>query len=294
MDRRCASWYGRHDVQARIDALFTPTFQAFQHWRRASPGVIVRPMSDHVETERHGAVVVIRMARAEKKNALTVAMYTAMTEALRLAVRDDGVRAIMFTGAGGCFTSGNDLRDFVATPPSDLDSPVFQFLRELSSCAKPIVAGVTGLAIGIGTTMLLHCDLVVADPDTRFSLPFINLGLVPEAASSLLLPRLVGHVRASELLLLGEMFDAAAAARYGIINKVSAPGAADAEAMAWAASLAAKAPHALRLSKALIKSESTGIAERMQQEARDFLPQLAGAEFQEALRAFMEKRAPVF
>ena len=251
-------------------------------------------MSDHIQTERHGAVVVIRMARPEKKNALTADMYTGMTGALRDATRDDGVRAIMVTGAGGCFTSGNDLRDFAATPPSDLESPVFQFLREISSCPKPIVAGVTGLAIGIGTTMLLHCDLVVADPDTRFSLPFINLGLVPEAASSLLLPQLVGHVRASELLLLGEMFDAAAAERFGIINKVSAAGAADGDAMAWAEALAAKAPNALRLSKALIKSESTGIARRMQEEARDFLPQLRGPEFQEALRAFMEKRAPTF
>jgi len=256
--------------------------------------MIVPIMSNHVQTERHGAVVVIRMARPEKKNALTADMYTGMTEALREAQRDDGVRVVMITGAGGCFTSGNDLRDFAATPPSDLESPVFQFLREISSCPKPIVAGVTGLAIGIGTTMLLHCDLVVADPATRFSLPFINLGLVPEAASSLLLPRLVGHVRASELLLLGEMFDAVAAERFGIINKMSATGAADAEAMAWAEALAAKAPNALRLSKALIKSESTGIVRRMQEEARDFVPQLKGPEFEEALRAFMEKRAPTF
>ena len=256
--------------------------------------MIVPVMSDHVQIERTGAVVTVRMSRPEKKNALTADMYTGMTEALRAATRDDDVRAIMITGAGGSFTSGNDLRDFAAAPPADLESPVFRFLRELSTCPKPIVAGVTGLAIGIGTTMLLHCDLVVADPSTRFSLPFINLGLVPEAASSLLLPRLVGHVRASELLLLGEMFDAAAAERYGIINRCSAAGEADAEAMAWAQALAAKAPNALRLSKALLKSESAGIDRRMQDEARDFMAQLAGPEFREAVSAFMAKRAPSF
>ncbi len=251
-------------------------------------------MSDHVQTERSEAVVTIRMARPDKKNALTVDMYRGMTVSLREARSDPGVRAILITGAGGAFTSGNDLRDFAATPPADADSPVFQFLREISTCPKPIVAAVTGVAVGIGTTMLLHCDLVVADPAARFSLPFINLGLVPEAASSLLLPRMLGHVRASELLLLGDSFDAPAAVRYNIINRLSAPGAADDEAMAWAQALADKAPDALRLTKALIKSESTGIQSRMEKESLDFVRQLHGAEFREALTAFTEKRAPKF
>jgi enoyl-CoA hydratase/carnithine racemase len=251
-------------------------------------------MSDHILTERAGRVVTIRMARPDKKNALTVDMYRAMTDAMRAAISDPEVRCLMIAGAGGVFTSGNDLRDFAASPPADADSPVFQFLRELARCPKPIVAAVSGLAIGIGTTMLLHCDLIVADPDTRFSLPFINLGLVPEAASSLLLPRMIGHARASELLLLGDMFDAATAERYGIITRISAAGAAEAAAMTLATQLAAKAPEAMRKSKALLKSESRGILARMQEEAAEFVPQLRGPEFREALAAFTEKRPPRF
>ena len=267
---------------------------ARDHWRRTTPGMIVHPMTDHVQTERNGAVLTLRMARPEKKNALTVAMYAGLTQALRDAVADDGVRVIVITGAGGVFTSGNDLQDFATAPPIGEESAVMTFLTAISTCPKPLVAAVSGLAIGIGTTMLLHCDLVVADPGTRFSLPFINLGLVPEAASSLLLPRMLGHVRASELLLLGEMFDAASAERYGIINRVSAPGAADAAAMEWATALASKAPIALRLSKALLKSEVPGVAARMRHEARAFGQQLQGPEFREAMSAFMEKRPPFF
>jgi enoyl-CoA hydratase/carnithine racemase len=256
--------------------------------------MIVPDMSEHVQTERSGAVVTIRMARPEKKNALTVDMYRGLTAAFSDATSDPTVRAILLTGAGGAFTSGNDLRDFAATPPTDSDSPVYQFLRELSTCPKPIVAAVTGVAVGIGTTMLLHCDLVVADPAARFSMPFINLGLVPEAASSLLLPRMLGHVRASQLLLLGEMFDAGEAESYGIVNKRSAPGMADTDALAWANTLATKAPNALRLTKALLKSETTGVMARIQEEARDFVPQLHSSEFREAMMAFMEKRPPSF
>ena len=251
-------------------------------------------MSEQILIERDGPVVTIRMSRPEKKNALTVDMYRGMTEALRGATADEGVRAIIIAGAGGAFTSGNDLKDFAATPPLDPDSPVFQFLREISTCPKPIVAAVQGVAVGIGTTMLLHCDLAVADPATRFSLPFINLGLVPEAASSLILPRMIGHQRASELLLLGEMFDATLAERHGIITRISASGEAEAVAMTWARSLAGKPPNALRKSKALLKSESASIASRMQEEAANFATQLVGPEFREAVTAFMEKRAPKF
>jgi enoyl-CoA hydratase/carnithine racemase len=251
-------------------------------------------MSDHVQTERSGAILIIRMARPEKKNALTVDMYRAMTSAIASAVADDAIRVIMFTGSGDAFTSGNDLRDFADAPPMDADSPVLQFLAAISTCTKPLVAAVTGVAVGIGTTMLLHCDLVVADPAARFALPFINLGLVPEAASSLLLPRMMGHQRASELLLLGEPFDAVTAERCGIVNRVSAAGEAEGDALRWANALAAKAPVALRLSKALLKREECSIAERMADEARDFAAQLRGPEFREAVTAFMEKRAPRF
>lgn len=251
-------------------------------------------MSDHVQTERSGAVLTIRMARAEKKNALTVDMYRGLTAALQSGIADSTVRAMVIAGAGGVFTSGNDLRDFVSTPPATSNSPVFQFLGVISTCPKPLVAAVSGLAIGIGTTMLLHCDLIIADPATRFSLPFINLGLVPEAASSLLLPRMLGHARASELLLLGDMFDAVAAERYGIVTRLSAPGAVDAEALAVAHQLATKAPEAMRLSKALLRSATTDVAARMAEEARSFGAQLQGPEFREAVSAFTEKRAPNF
>lgn len=251
-------------------------------------------MSDHILTERSGAVITIRMSRPEKKNALTFDMYRGLTDVINSAIRDDTVRVLLLAGAGGVFTAGNDLKDFAAPGNADASSPVFGFLHTIASCPKPIVAAVNGVAVGIGTTMLLHCDLIVADPATRFSLPFINLGLVPEAASSLILPRMIGHQRASELLLLGDMFDAATAERHGIINKVSAPGESETDAMAWAQTLARKAPNALRVSKALLKSETTGIEARIEEEARAFLPMLRGPEFREALMAFMEKRAPKF
>ena len=251
-------------------------------------------MSEHILLERDGPVLTLRMSRVEKKNALTLDMYISLTEWLRDAGRDNAVRVIILAGDGGMFTSGNDLRDFAATPPLSPDSPVLQFLRAISTYPKPILAAVNGVAVGIGTTMLLHCDLVVADPATRFSLPFINLGLVPEAASSLILPRMVGHRRASELLMLGDMFDAPAAERYGIINRISEPGQAEVVAMAWARALSAKAPIALRKTKALLKSESSTVATRMQEEATEFASQLVSAEFLEAVNAFMEKRAARF
>jgi enoyl-CoA hydratase/carnithine racemase len=251
-------------------------------------------MSDHILIEKSGAVVTIRMSRPDKKNAITVDMYRGMTDALNDAAHDAAVRVVVLAGAGGSFTSGNDLRDFAMAPPTDGDVPAFQFLRVLAKFPKPIVAAVCGVAVGIGTTMLLHCDLVVADPATRFSLPFINLGLVPEAASSLILPRMIGHLRASELLMLGDMFDAATAERCGIINRVCAPGEVEVDAMRWAQSLAAKAPHALRTTKALLKSETTGVLARIDEEGREFGPQLLSAEFREALAAYSEKRAPKF
>jgi enoyl-CoA hydratase/carnithine racemase len=251
-------------------------------------------MSDHILTERIGAVLTIRMSRPEKKNALTPGMYTAMANALAAAAADDAIRVVLLCGAGGAFTSGNDLRDFVAAPPTGAESPVMAFLAGISTFPKPLVAAVEGVAVGIGTTMLLHCDLVVADPAARFALPFINLGLVPEAGSSLILPRQLGHLRAAELLMLGEMFDAPTAARHGIINKVSAPAAAEADAMVWVTALAAKAPTALRATKALLKSESAGVAGRIQEEMGVFGRLLRGPEFREAATAFLEKRPPSF
>lgn len=251
-------------------------------------------VAEHVSVTRQGAVLVLQLARPEKKNALTVAMYAALADALASAASEYGVRAVLVTGSGDAFTSGNDLHDFVAQPPTGPDSPVFRFLTALAGFPKPIVAAVNGLAIGIGTTMLLHCDLVVADDSARFQLPFINLGLVPEAASSLLLPKLVGHRVAAELLLLGTPFDARRAAELGIVNKVAEQGGALREATAWAVQLTEKAPTALAKAKRLLLAPDRGVAARMQDEAGDFIAQLSGPEFAEAVAAFREKRAPRF
>ena len=221
-------------------------------------------------------------------------MYDAMAERLAAADEDHTVRVVLFTGAGDAFCAGNDLKDFIANPPTGQDSPVFRFLRALAGASKVLVAAIQGPAVGIGTTMLLHCDLVVASGNAKLSVPFVNLGLVPEAASSLLLPRLIGHQRAAKLFLLGEAIDAETAHGYGLVNRVVADGEADATARALAAQVAAKAPGAVRLIKKLMKSASTTIDARMVEEAHDFGTQLASAELREAVSAFFEKRAPDF
>ena len=173
-----------------------------------------------IQVERADGVMTITIARPAKKNALTAAMYQTMADALAEAQEDKAVRVILLRGGDGNFTSGNDLEDFLKSPPKDDTAPVFQFLARISSASKPIVAAVPGLAIGVGVTMLLHCDLVYAADTATFSLPFTQLGLCPEAASSALLPRLAGHQVAAEKLLLGEAFDALEAHRIGIVNRV--------------------------------------------------------------------------
>jgi enoyl-CoA hydratase/carnithine racemase len=251
-------------------------------------------MSD-IQVTRDGHVVEIVIARPARKNALTLAMYETMTRALDEAREDDGVRAVIFRGEGGSFTAGNDLGDFMAAPPTSEDAPVFRFLLALSSFPKPILAAPEGPAIGIGTTMLLHCDLVYAAETTRFQLPFVNLGLVPEAASSLLLPRMLGHVKAAELLLLGEPFDAKTALRLGLINDVLPAGEHLTRTRERAHTLAEKAPEAVRSSKRLMKeafSEET--LSRMRAEAKVFGERLTSPELAEAIAAFFEKRKPVF
>ncbi|HUN52557.1 MAG TPA: enoyl-CoA hydratase-related protein, partial [Candidatus Sulfotelmatobacter sp.] len=179
-------------------------------------------MTEHIITGRSNGVLGIRIDRTDKKNALTFAMYTALADALEAADRDAGVRAVTITGSGDSYTSGNDLQDFLKGLPEG-ESPAFRFIRVISELQKPIVAGVNGLAVGVGVTMLLHCDLVYAAASATFQIPFVNLGLVTEAASSLLLPRLAGHQRAAELLLLGERFDAATAQAIGLVNALCPP-----------------------------------------------------------------------
>lgn len=163
-------------------------------------------MSEHLHIERDGGLLTLRMHRPDKKNALTRAMYAAMAEMLDEAERDPSVRVVLLTGSEACFTSGNDVADFIQAPPTGLNSEVFQFMRALFEFSKPVVAAVAGPAVGIGTTLLLHCDLVYVSRDAQLKMPFVNLGLCPEYGSSLILPRLLGHARAAELLLLGQAF----------------------------------------------------------------------------------------
>jgi enoyl-CoA hydratase/carnithine racemase len=250
---------------------------------------------DHIETSRDGGTLLIRFARPEKKNALTLAMYERLTAALAEAAADKTVRVVVFGSTSAIFTAGNDLGDFMANPPTGADSPVVRFLEALTKFEKPMIAAVDGKGIGLGLTMLLHCDLVYASEGTTLVAPFVNLGLVPEAASSLLLPRLAGHQRASEILLLGEPIDAKSAHAMGLVNAVLPSAEVLPHALAVARKLAEKPPTALRLTKALLKSTDTQtVAERILKEGAQFTAQLASPEVAEAIGAFFEKRTPDF
>ena len=250
---------------------------------------------DLILTERSGGVLRIEFNRPEKKNAITAAMYGALADALLAADADDAVRVVLIHGKPEVFTSGNDLADFLANPPRGEDGAPFRFLRAISRFGKPVVAAVSGAAIGIGTTLLLHCDLVYAAIGTRFALPFVNLALVPEAASSFLLPRLAGWPRAAELLLLGEPFSAEKAREIGLVNEIVAPEGLLETAMATAQKLAQKPPGALRLTKALMKDGLIAQVEQaMSREGKIFAGRLNSPEAKEAFSAFLEKRKPDF
>jgi enoyl-CoA hydratase/carnithine racemase len=251
-------------------------------------------MTDHIVTSISGNILVIRINRPEKKNALSLSMYTVMGDALERAEANPQVRAIVLTGSGGCFTSGNDIADFLQSNPTGTESPAIRFLGKLGAAGKPVIAGVTGLAVGIGVTMLLHCDLVYAADTATFQLPFVNLGLVPEAASSMLLPRLMGHQRAAELVLLGERFDARTAHELGLVNAVVPASELAGIVDQRAAALAAKPPLSLRLTKALLKREPESISSRMAEEGKYFSRQLESPEAREAMEAFIERRKPDF
>jgi enoyl-CoA hydratase/carnithine racemase len=254
----------------------------------ASPGV-------HVLEQTDGPIRTIRFARPEKKNALTVAMYARVVELFAAAAADPAIRVVVLTGEGSAFTAGNDLLDFVQAPPFDEASPVVKFLLALVEFRKPLVVAVNGVAIGVGTTMLLHADVVIAAASARFQLPFVNLGLVPEAGSSLLLPRIAGNARASELLLFGEPFDANAAREAGIVTEVVPDAELAARVKARAEALAAKPPQALLASKELLRGPRRAeVLEAMMREAAVFRDRLKSAELQEAVSAFLEKRAPDF
>lgn len=233
--------------------------------------------------------------RPEKKNALTQLMYEAAAEALEKAASDSAIRVVVITGTPDYFTSGNDLNDFLANPATGADSPVARFLANIALFEKPLVAAVNGAAIGVGTTMLLHCDLVVAADSTTFSMPFVKLGACPEAASSYLLPRVAGYQRAAELLLLGDNFDVQMARECGIVNRVASAQQYQSVAQALAKQLAALPPASLRTSKAFLKSDHrSAIEARMKEEGETFGHLITQPEAVEAMTAFIERRAADF
>jgi enoyl-CoA hydratase/carnithine racemase len=252
-------------------------------------------MSEHVLVETRGPVLHLRLNRPEKKNALTVEMYAAMADALRGAEENPDVRVILLSAEGDAFTAGNDLADFLQRPPTDESSPVLRFLHALIGASKPLVAAVNGLAVGVGATMLLHCDLVYAARSARFHLPFVGLGLVPEAGSSLLLPQRVGQARAAELLLLGEPFDAERALEMGIVSDVFPDEELAARAGERALRLAAQPPAAVRATRALLRrADRAALPDHMREESALFLERLRSPEAREAMQAFLERRQPDF
>jgi enoyl-CoA hydratase/carnithine racemase len=249
----------------------------------------------NIKTSSNAGVATIEIARPEKKNALTLAMYETMTDAVGAAMRDPAVRVLLISGQPGVFTSGNDLEDFMHRPPTGLDSPVFRFMQALASFEKPVVAAVTGVAVGIGVTLLLHCDLVYVSEDARLVVPFVTLGLVPEFASSLLMPQLMGHAKAAAKLLLGDPISAAEAVEFGIANAVLPADEVVPHALRMAARLNALPPAAVRDTKRLMRSGSKdAIARLMREEATIFAARLKSAEAGEAFQAFFAKRKADF
>ncbi len=240
-------------------------------------------------------VLTLTLHRVDKKNSITAAMYAAMADVLEGARADESVRVLVIQGHETIFSAGNDIGDFLNNPPSTPESPVFRFLRAISTFPKPLVAAVCGPAVGIGTTLLLHCDLIYAGDNAAFAMPFVNLGLCPEAASSLLVPQLMGYPRAAEALLLGEPITAETALEIGMINRIVPPTEANALAQAQARKLAAKPLTSLMETKRLMKKGNTAlVAERMAEEGASFGRMLKEPAAREAFTAFMEKRRPDF
>jgi len=251
-------------------------------------------MNEHVRVEKQGEVLAITLARPDRRNAITVAMYAALADAVENAAGDDSIRLITFQGEGQDFAAGNDLADFLNALPRDTtEIPVWRLLRALAECETPIVAAVHGNCVGIGTTMLLHCDLVIAEEGARFSLPFVDLGLVPEAASSLLLPRLAGRRLAARYLLLGESFGVDEAMQFGLVSHRSQPSQL-AESLAEVVNkLLAKPACALRETQRLLRSGTREeVLERMRLEGEVFAERLGSAEAREAISAFFERKKP--
>ena len=251
-------------------------------------------MSD-ILVHTEAGVTTITLNRVDKKNSITAAMYATMADALDQAQADAAVRVVLLQGDVTIFSAGNDIGDFLNKPPAGEQSPVFRFLHGIAAFPKPIVAAVCGPAVGIGTTMLLHCDLVYAGDNAAFSLPFVNLGLCPEAASSLLLPQMFGYHRAAEALLLGEPFMAEAALEIGLVNRIVPPTEVNAMAQTQARKLAAKPLTSLVETKRLMKKgQAVQVAQQMDEEGAVFGRMLRDPAAREAFTAFMEKRKPDF
>ena len=251
-------------------------------------------MSD-ILTHTDAGVMTITFNRLDKKNSITSSMYAAMADAVAQAGADPSVRVVVFQGHESIFSAGNDIGDFLNQPPTTQESPVFRFLRGIATFEKPLLAAVAGPAVGIGTTLLFHCDLVYAGDNAAFSMPFVNLGLCPEAASSLLAPRMFGYHRAAEALLMGEPFFAEAAQEVGLVNRVVPPTEVNGYAQAQARKLAAKPLTSLIATKRLMKGgDQQAVLKKMDEEGQDFGRMLREPAAKEAFGAFMEKRKPDF
>lgn len=247
-------------------------------------------MSQHMEIARHGAVQTIRFNRPEKKNAISADMYAAISEALIAGEADASMRAHVLFGTQGAFTAGNDLADFMASSSMAQDiASITKFLQLVARLEKPLIAGVDGLAVGVGTTLLMHCDMVYATPQSWFQTPFTALGLVPEAGSSLLGPRQMGHALAFELLVAGGKFSAEKALIAGLVNAVMPSEALEAETLKAAAKVAALPPEAVKISKRLLKTDAAAVAQRIEDEVALFGQRLRSDEAQAAVRAFFAK-----
>lgn len=253
-------------------------------------------MSQSILVEREQGLLSLRLNRADKMNALTREMYAALADALEAAEADREVRAVLIAGNAECFTAGNDIHDFLQYPPSGPDSPVFRFMRALMEFSKPVLAAVAGPAVGIGTTLLLHCDQVFVARGAKLKMPFVNLGLCPEFGSSFLVPRLLGHVRAASLLMRGDGFTGEHAVALGIANEALADGAAALErAREVGLGLQALPPAALALSKRLLKAPYMDELRRVvAEEGELFVQRLSSPEALEALSAFTQRRQPDF
>ncbi|WP_157220975.1 enoyl-CoA hydratase-related protein [Flavisphingomonas formosensis] len=249
-------------------------------------------MTEGIALTKTGRVIEIHIDRAHKKNSLTADMYRAMTEALADASRREEIDVVLVAGKGEIFCAGNDLQDFLAGPEGG--AAAFAFVGALASFDKPIVAAVQGMAVGIGTTMLFHCDLVYAAPGTRLLMPFVSLGLPPEAGSSLFAPAVLGYAKAAALLMLGEPLDVEDAERAGLITSIVPADDLLAHARAKAAALAAQPATALAVTRRLMKPDPAVLAARIEQESRLFRELMQSADAKEAFTAFVEKRKPMF